>query len=402
MHGALPRSLRKNRDFTLLWCGQAASGLGSAASVLAYPLLILSMSGSAVQAGAVGTGTAVVRTALRLPGGALADRWNRRTLLLSCDVGRIMLLATLAALVATDRASLSVVVAIAVASSVLDVIFEPAAMAAVSQLVPAEQLPQAFGRNEARSYAASLAGPLLGGALFGLARAAPFVFDAVSYLVSLLTLTAIRGPFQGARGQEPRHALVREIAQGITEVRNSPFLRAVVLVFVFVDFAFPGAMFTVIVVLRQAGNQPSIIGLAQGLIAVGGLLGALAASWLQRRAPFRRLIITTIALLCACLAVSAALSGHLVMVLPITIALFLAPALNAAIFSKLAATTPEHLQGRVISAVLASTGVAVAAAPLTAGLLITHLAGWVAMAACATAVGVALLVALTSRGLKEI
>ena len=88
--------------------------------------------------------------------------------------------------------------------------------------------------------------------------------------------------------------------------------------------------------------------------------------------PFRRLIITTIALLCACLAVSAALSGHLVMVLPITIALFLAPALNAAIFSKLAATTPEHLQGRVISAVLASTGVAVAAAPLTAGLLITH------------------------------
>ena len=150
------------------------------------------------------------------------------------------------------------------------------------------------------------------------------MFDAVSYLVSLLTLTAIRGPFQGARGHEPPHPLRREIAQGITEVRHSPFLRAVVLVFAFVDFAFPGAMFTVIVVLRQAGNQPSIIGLAQGLIAVGGLLGALAASWLQRRAPFRRLIITTIALLCACLAVSAALSGHLVMVLPITIALFLA------------------------------------------------------------------------------
>lgn len=395
------RSLRTNRDFTLLWLGQAGSGLGSSASFLAYPLLVLATTGSAVAAGAVGTLTGAVRTAFRIPGGALADRWNRRALMMACDAGRIILLATLVTVVMTDRANLTLIIVIAVASSLLDVVFEPASLAAVSQVVPTDQLPQAFGWNEARSFAASTAGPPLGGALFGVARAAPFLFDAVTHLVSLVTLTMIQGPLQGARPRGSRASLPHAMRQGFTHVRASPFLRSVILVFTFVDFAFPAAMFTVVVILNQAGNTPSSVGVALGLIAAGGLLGALAASTLQRLVSFRKLIITAIAILSASLAVSATLSGRLVMAVPVAIALFLAPALNAATFSKLAVTTPEHLQGRVISVVIASAGIAAATAPLTAGLLITHLNGEAAMAATAAAAGAALLVALTSHGLRD-
>ena len=322
--------LRRNRDFSLLWSGQTVSALGSAASVLAFPLLVLAITGSAIQAGAVGTTVAIVRAVFRLPGGALSDRWNRRRVMLTCDAGRIVLLSTLAVVVATGQATLALIVAIAVTAAVLDVLFQPAGMAAVSQLVPAEQLPAAFGRNEAGIYAASLAGPPLGGALFGIARSVPFAFDALSYVASFVTLTAIRRPFQGERAQQVRQPLTREIRGGITYVRNSDFLRALILLFAFVDFAFLGAMFTVVVVLRQAGNPAGVVGLAQGVIAIGGLLGAFAASWLQRRAPFRRLITTTTATLCVCMAMSAVLSGRLTMVLSVSVALFLAPALNAA------------------------------------------------------------------------
>lgn len=394
------RPLSRNRDFSLLWCGQSISTLGSAASVLAFPLLVLAITGSAIQAGAVGTAVAIVRAAFQLPGGALADRWNRRRVMLTCDAGRIVLFTTLAVVVATGRVTLALIVTIAVAAAVLDVLFQPAAMAAVSQLVPAEQLPAAFGRNEAGTYAASLAGPPLGGALFGIARSVPFAFDALSYVASFVTLTAIRRPFQGERAQLARQPLSREIRAGITHVRNSDFLRAMILLFAFVDFAFLGAMFTVVVVLRQAGNPAGVVGLAQGVIATGGLLGAFAASWLQRHAPFRRLITTTTATLCACMAMSAVLSGRLTMVLPVTVALFLAPALNAAIFSQLATTTPEHLQGRVISVLIFSSGAAASLAPLTMGLLINHLGGTVALAVCAAVVALSFLTALTSRGLK--
>lgn len=393
--------LRGNREFTLLWCGQAVSGLGSAASLLAYPLLILSISGSAVAAGAVGTASTLVRTVFRILGGALADRWNRRALMLTCDAGRIILLGLLAALVMGDRATVAVVLIIALLSTVLDVLFEPAALASVSQIVPVEQLPQAFGRNEARSHAAALTGPPIGGALFGLSRSLPFVFDALTYLASMLAIAWIRTPLQGPREPRPPGSFVSDVTHGLAQVYRSRFLRALVLVFVLVDFAFPAALFTVIVVLRQVGWSAGTIGIAQGCIGAGGLLGALAAPWMQRRASFRGLINLTVAVLCTSLAATAVLSGHLIMVAPLTIALFMAPALNAAIFAKLAATTPEHLQGRILSALLASTGPSVAAAPLVAGLLITHLGGWAAMTACATATGAALIVTLPSRGLRQ-
>jgi hypothetical protein len=100
------------------------------------------------------------------------------------------------------------------------------------------------------------------------------------------------------------------------------------------------------------------------------------------------------------MAVSAVLSGRLIMVLPVSVALFLAPALNAAIFSQLAATTPEHLQGRIISVVIFSSGATASFAPLTMGLLINHPGGTVAMAVCAVVAALSTLTALTSRGLK--
>lgn len=362
------RVLRRNRDFTLLWCGGSVSGLGTAASGLAFPLLVLAITGSAVQAGAVGTTTALVRAVFRLPGGALADRWNRRSVMLGCDAARMVLYAALALPVAAGQARLPVIIAVAVTVAVLDVLFQPAATAAVSHLVPAGQLPAAFGRNEARDYAAELAGPPLGGALFGIARAVPFAFDALSYLASFAALTAIRRPLQGERDAHLHRPLPQEISDGIRHVRSSGFLRALIPLFACANFAFAGATFTSVIALREAGYPTGVIGLAQGVLAVGGLVGAIAASWLQRRAPFRPLITTAIAVLCGCLAVSAALSGHLAMVLPITLALFLAPALNAAIFSRLTATTPEHLQGRVISVLSVGSSAAVVALSLTIAL----------------------------------
>lgn len=394
-------SLRRNRDFTLLWGGQAASSLGSSASGLAYPLLVLAVSGSAVAAGAVGTMAGVVGIIFRIPGGALADRWNRRILMMVCDALRILLLTGLVVLVLTDRASIATIATVAVATALLGVTFEPASIAAVSQLVPSPQLPQAFGANEARSFAAGMAGPPLGGALFGVARAAPFLFDAATYLVSFLTLLRIRRPLQGKRATSAQTSLARQIGEGLAHVRASPFLRAVIAVYAFIDFAFSAALFAVVVILNQAGNNPSTVGLSQGVIAAGGFLGALAAARLQRLPPFRKLIITAVAILTGCLAASAVLSGQLVMVLPMTIALFLAPALNAAIFTRLAATTPEHLQGRVISVVITSVGIVEAAAPITAGLLFTHQGGNAALGATAVSAAAALLIATTSTALRQ-
>ncbi|MFE5536278.1 MFS transporter [Streptomyces sp. NPDC056519] len=393
--------LRKNREFNLLWGSQAASQLGSAVSIMAFPLLVLSIDGSPVQAGAVGTVQAVIRAVFQLPAGALTDRWNRKRLMLACDAGRAALFALLAAAVVIGQASLPLVFAVSGTAAVMDVLFGPAETAAISQLVPAGRVSEAFARNEARSYTAALVGPSFGGFLYTLGRAVPFAFDALSYLVSFGSIAAIRKPLQQSRNNISDSSLVSDIREGLRYVAGSPFLRAVILVATPVNFALVAAQFSVTLVLNKNGYPPSVLGLAQGVIAAGGLLGAFTAAWIQRRAPFHALLRAAVSIMFVLLVASALLTGRLLMVIPLALGLLLAPAINAALLGRLAATTPDHLQGRVISVVVLFATVTAAAAPLSAGLLVERLTGTAAMTACAAAMALSLISALCLGGLRN-
>ena len=91
--GSAPVPLRRNRGLRTLWIGQLLSGTGTEISMLAYPLLILALTHSAVLAGVAGTASAITRLCLQLPAGALADRFDRRLTLIICDTVRAVLLA---------------------------------------------------------------------------------------------------------------------------------------------------------------------------------------------------------------------------------------------------------------------------------------------------------------------
>jgi MFS family permease len=393
--------LRGNRDFNLLWLSGTLSDLGSETSLLAIPLLVLSITGSPAQAGVVGTLSAVVRGVARLPGGALADRWNRRRVMLVSDVVRLVLFALLGAAVVTGHLSMPLIFAVVCGEAVFDVLFSPAEIAAVAQLVPAQQLPDAFARNEARSYGASMLGPPLGGLLYGIGRVAPFLFDAFSFLVSFVAVAAIRRPVQSERDTAPVQSVASDIVEGVRHVLRSPFLRAVLLVATPVNFGVTGALFTVTVGLRQHGVSATVIGLAQGAIAVGGLLGAMVAGRLQRRASVRALVIWIDAVLLGCVSLAGLLLPHLLLVVPLAAGLFLSPAINAALFGRLAATTPDHLQARVTSVIFLGASAAASLAPLAAGVVIEYVSAAVAMQMCAFAMLVATVGALVSRGLRE-
>ena len=156
--------LRRNRGFRLLWTGQVLSDTGSQAALIAYPLLILALTHSAAIAGAVGTVTLLVQLVIGLPGGALSDRLDRRRTMIGCDAVRAIALAALGALVLMHLVSWPVVLVVAIVDRGLGVLFDPAATAALPGIVADGQLEEAWAATEARSYAANLAGPALGGA----------------------------------------------------------------------------------------------------------------------------------------------------------------------------------------------------------------------------------------------
>jgi MFS family permease len=383
-----PVPLRRNAGFRMLWIGQVVSDTGTYAALIAYPLLILALTHSAAMAGIVGTVRLVVQIVLGLPGGALTDRFDRRLTMITCDTIRAVVLALLVALVVLHVVTWPVVMVVSAVDGGANVLFDPSATAALPVIVADSQLEQAWAATEARSYGASLVGPALGGLLFGLGSAVPFLADSFSYLASVATVSRIRGRFRPERTSEQK-SIWQEIAEGLRLVWHNPLLRAAVIMAPLINFAFNGVIFTITVALRQHGIAPGIIGLTQAGIAAGGLVGAVAAPKLQGRLPLWQLVIVMTVAATGLFAVAALVLPSPLVALPVAITLLLAPTANAALFAAMLRSTPEDMRGRVNSTVIMiATGLA-ALSPLTAGLIVQHVSGQWALGAFALTIGVA-------------
>jgi MFS family permease len=392
--------LRRNAGFRLLWIGQLLSDAGSQIGLLAYPLLILALTHSAVLAGVVGTTRASTRLCLQLPAGALADRFDRRRTMIICDTMRAVLMTLLGLLIVARLAPWPVVLVVSLIEGGASALFDPAATAALPGIVPDGQLEEAWAATEARTYGASLVGPALGGVLFGLGRAVPFLADAVSYAVSFGTVSRIRGRFRPQQAAA-RKALWREVGDGLELVWQVPILRAVLIMAPLVNFAFNGVIFTITVALRQHGTATTLIGLVQAGVMVGGLLGAVAAPRLQGRLRLSTMV-TAITLAGAVLFGAAALLIPSPLVAaPVAVALLLAPAANAALFAVMLRSAPEEMRGRVTNTVLMVATALATLAPLSAGLLVQRVSGAWAVGAFAATMAVAAALSLILPGLRQ-
>ncbi|MFE3634315.1 MFS transporter [Streptomyces sp. NPDC059168] len=392
--------LWRNRDFNLLWTGQCLSDLGGAMVELALPLLVLQRTGSPAQAGFVGTAGLVTTLACRLPAGVLADRLDRRRLMIACDVLRLAGYALLGWAVAAGTATLPVILAVVVTGAAATAVFSTAEHACVRNLVHPGRLTTAVARNEARSYGVSLAGPPLGGLLFGLGRALPFLGNALSHLLSLLAVSLIRRPLQEARPSAGEAGRVCA-TQGLRFLLGHPFLRTLLVIAAPLNMAFTGMIFAMTLALRRAGVPPYLVGLAGTVFAVGGLLGALAAPVLQRRLRLPVLIRLLCWATAALMAVGALLAGTVLAAVPLAAAVFLGPTANAALFAHQAAVTPDHLQGRVVGGVLLAAGSAAALAPALAGVLLDRFGPVPATLVFPVLVTAAALTATLGKGLRS-
>jgi predicted MFS family arabinose efflux permease len=285
-----PPPLRRNRDFQLLWAGQAVSVLGSRISSIAYPLLVLAITESPAKAGIVGFAGTLPYFLVPLAAGVLVDRFSRRLLLVLADVGRGTALASVVLVVALGEPPLAQLVVVAFVEGALFILSNTAQTAVLPRVVAPEQLPAALSQNEARERGAYLAGQPLGGALFDLGRAVPFLADALSYVASLATVVLIRADLDVE--QEPiRGRIRRDVLEGVGWLWRQHFLRAAALLVAASNALFSALVLVLIVRAQDAGAAPSAIGVMLGLSGLGGLLGAFVAPPFQRRVPGRTIVI---------------------------------------------------------------------------------------------------------------
>lgn len=341
-----PPPLRRNRDFVLLWSGQLVSTVGSGITTLAFPLLVLAVTGSPARAGVAGFAASLANLVLYLPAGALVDRWDRKRVMLVADGVRAVALATIPLALALDALTFGHVVAVALLDGALGVFFRIAENVALPHVVPKEQLSAAIAQNQARDQGAGVVSQPLAGLLFSLGRPVPFLFDAVSYAVSFLSLLFVRPAFQRAREPEQR-SLRTEIAEGVRWLWNQRFLRTAIALSAGTNFAHSALALVLIVRARELGASSTLIGVMFALFSAGAVVGSIVAPAVQRRVAPATLIVASIWLWCAMTAALVAVPNVLALGALAGVQALVGPPWNVVVGSYAYALVPDRLRGRV-------------------------------------------------------
>jgi MFS family permease len=352
----------------LLQIGQLLSNAGTSTTSIAYPLLVLAVTHSPAKAGIVGFARSLPWALFALPAGLAADRWNRRRLMIAADVVRVIAIGSLATTISLDRVAFWQVVVVAFVEGSGAALFFGAQPGALRAVVPAHQLPAAAAAETGRQAVVRLAGPPLGGALFGLARAVPFVVDALSYAFSTLSLLAMRTPFREER--EPHLASLRSrLAEGFHFVWSQPFLRTCALLFGLANFIGPGVLFAVVVIGKQQGLSGGEVGALVAAFGTCLLLGSFASPLARRLLPVRAVLVLELWtwLGCAAFLIWPSVYVLTAALLPTALAI---PSTDSVVHGYRIAMTPDRLLGRaeavrnLISLLIAPLG------PLIAGVLL--------------------------------
>jgi MFS family permease len=351
---APPPRLNRNRDFNLLWSGQALSDFGTQMSTIAYPLLILAVTGSAAKAGIVGSAIIAGTLLFLLPAGVAADRWPRKRIMLITSLVELLVGATVVPAIVTHHIFLAHLAAVGFVQGGALAFYIGAARGALRRVVPVEQLPDAFARTQARDRAAVMIGPPVGATLFSIAPYLPFAADSISFGAITLGVSLMRGNLDPERSSIPPELanlrLSQRVMLGMRTAFANPFLRMVTIWAALINGVIAGIRLTSIVLAEHLGASAPQIGLLFSISAAIGLVGAIFAKRMIAFFGERRLVqlVSWTFPLCSVgmaltptiwlIAVTGGLTG-----------LFLMP-INVVLLARAAQVVPDHLQAQVTNA----------------------------------------------------
>jgi predicted MFS family arabinose efflux permease len=291
-------TLWRQSDFLKLWGGQAVSQIGSHISREGLPLTaVLVLGATPLQMGFLNGAGAAAVLLFGLFAGVWVDRLRRRPLLIAADFCRAILLATIPLAAILHRLTIAHLCLVAAADGVMATIFDIAYRTYVPSLVGPAAILDANSKLALTESASEVVGPGLTGILVqALTAPVAIAFDAVSFLVSMVSVLWIRSPeAMPERAGDPQ--VLREIREGLAVCWRDTRLRALVLRTAFASFFMGFFSLYILYVIRELGLNAIQLGF---VIAIGGatnLAGALLAPRLVRRLGLGHAMIASFLLL---------------------------------------------------------------------------------------------------------
>jgi MFS family permease len=379
--------LRRNLRFQTLWIGMTASTVGVSVADVAYPLIILAMTGSPALAGLFAAVQAVGMLVAGLPAGSLADRYDSRTTVIATEAARAAVTAGVVMALVAGWLSLPLLLTAAALLGIGQAVKGAAGLLLMREVVAPEQLTRALTQDEVRMNGAALAGPAIGGALYGvhaLAHALPFVFTAGSFLVALAA-AAMMAVVPGQPRSRVRPAGRPEdtdgsgsMLAGLRTLWDQPVLRAATMLIMFVNTIGAGFDLVIIVILRHQAVPPGMIGVALGAGAAGGLAGAPLVGILHRLRP-GVLMLGMCLLDVLILALLAVPFGPWWVAGLLFIIMLGVPAIRVMVDILVIRQAPPEQRGRVVAALMTLIGLGIPAGLAGCGLLLQYVPAQAAM-----------------------
>jgi MFS family permease len=264
-----------------LWAATALSNIGDGLRLAALPLLATSVTTDPRLIAGVAVAERLPWLVFILPGGAWADRVDRRRLRMRLDTARAVVMLALVGFVLTDRVSIAVIYVVAALLASAEAVVDSSSMALVPAMVDDSDLERAGGLLSSTELATNgLIGPPLGGLLFGAAMVAPFAIDAASFAAAALMMVLVSGTYTAASRGPRRGAIRHDIAEGFRWFWQRPLLRNLAIISTALGtVSYIGTAILVLFARQTLG----LSNFGYGLLLVPGAIGGIAGSLLAPR-----------------------------------------------------------------------------------------------------------------------
>jgi MFS family permease len=338
------------RDFRLLWTGALISSIGTWMQKVAQAWLIVTMTGTA-SAFFLGLDAFVSEAPIllfTLIGGVVADRQNRRHLLLASQGVQMTAALILALLVFTSSVSIWIILTLSFVTGVAQAFGGPAYQSLIPSLIPKETLPNAIALNSIQFNLARVIGPLIAGAtLTAFGMVACFGLNGLSFLFVIAAIVALRVVHVAPTGTE---RMRDQLKGGLRFVRDQPQLKALmVLGFISAFLGLPILTFLPIITKDVFQQDVALYTRFMTLAGAGAVLGAMSVAWIGKHRHMGLMLLTMQAMLgVVVIAFSLSTAIWLSQLL-----LFVGGALLVTCFSMTTSLVqllaPQELRGRVVS-----------------------------------------------------
>jgi MFS family permease len=301
----------RNASFRLLWLGQSFSLLGDGFSYIAFSWITLSLTSSTLILGYVLALQAVPRALLTLVGGSLSDKWSARRMMAFSSWARSVVMLTVAAVALSGLLSIWLLLVSAAVFGAVDAFFQPARSSILPSVVDHDTLTSANALLGVGSRVAAVLGPALGGIVVAVSNASyGFLVDGISFAICGLCVMGVRTLPPQLRSEEPAESsdasadplaeagphgepdedaaeptLLGRIRAGVKHAWADPRIRTMLAIDTVVSFCYAGPFtvgFADLAKFRLEGGSTAL-GLMDGALAAGAMLGALAGGLIDGR-----------------------------------------------------------------------------------------------------------------------